>query len=249
MDMGCWIKRGALVLVLAAPQPIQAQIPSSFTNLQYLSPDISRDSLLTVMRKFSFALGVRCQYCHVGGDGISFEGVRFESDEDPDKRKARFMLRLVDNLNRQVLPLMPNRDDPPLRMECKSCHRGQAKPMLLTQELRQVLDLHGADSAGARYRELREASGMRGAFDFGQWEMNTLAEDLAREGRPRDAIAMYRLNAEHFPRSLSIHLAVAELHEELSDTTSAIEAYERVLELRPDLPQAQERLNALRGGR
>ena len=48
------------------------------------------------MREFSFALNVRCQYCHTGGDGISFEGVNFASDEKPAKVKARAMLRMVD---------------------------------------------------------------------------------------------------------------------------------------------------------
>jgi hypothetical protein len=46
------------------------------------------------MRHFSFALDVRCQYCHLGGDGVSFDGVVFESDDDPDKVKAKRKTRL-----------------------------------------------------------------------------------------------------------------------------------------------------------
>jgi hypothetical protein len=82
----------------------EAQIPERFTNLKVLPQNISRDSLVQIMRGISLSLNVRCQYCHVGGDGVSFAGVTFDKDDDPDKLKARFMLRMVDSLNRFVLP-------------------------------------------------------------------------------------------------------------------------------------------------
>ena len=137
-------------------RPSDAQIPDEFTNLRFLAEDISQDSLMKVMRGFSFALDVRCQYCHVGGDGVSFAGVDFASDDDSDKLKARFMLRMVENLNRTVLPQIPERDSPPVEVGCKTCHRSQPRPILLAHELRMVLDEHGADSAATRYRDLRE---------------------------------------------------------------------------------------------
>src|SRR5688572_29248204 len=89
----------ALVLA-AAPARAAGQIPEKFENLQYFPKDIARDSLVQTMRGFSFALGVRCQYCHAGGDGVSFQGVNFASDDKPTKRNARFMLRMVDSLNK-----------------------------------------------------------------------------------------------------------------------------------------------------
>ncbi len=234
-----------LFAILAVP--ITAQIPDEFQNLRILPTDISRDSLLGIMRDFSFALGVRCQYCHVGGDGISFEGVEFHNDDDPDKRKARFMLRLVANLNNQVLPLIPERDDPPRQIECKTCHRGLAKPVLLRNVLSSALDRHGADSAVATYRRLRESSGMAGVYDFGEWETNTLAEELAAQSRFRDAIAIYELNADFYPRSSAIAGSLARLYEQVADTAAAIRSYERVLELRPNNQRAVERLRVLRG--
>ena len=59
----------ALVLA-AAPARAAGQIPEKFENLQYFPKDIPRDSLVQTMRGFSFALGVRCHYCHAGGDGV-----------------------------------------------------------------------------------------------------------------------------------------------------------------------------------
>ena len=237
----------ASVLFAMFAAPTVAQIPDEFQNLRFLPTDISRDSLIGIMRGFSFALGVRCQYCHVGGDGISFEGVEFHKDDDPDKRKARFMLRLVANLNSQVLPLIPERDEPPMQIQCKTCHRGLAKPVLLTQVLSSVLDRHGADSATATYRRLRESSGMAGVYDFGEWETNTLAEDLEAQGRFPDAIAIYELNAEFYPRSTAIAGSLARLYEQVADTAAAIRSYQRILELRPNNQQAAQRLRALRG--
>src|SRR5690349_6867594 len=88
----------ALGALTAFTQPASAQIPEKFENLQYFPKDIPRDTLVNVMRGFSFALGVRCQFCHAGGDGVSFQGVNFASDDKVTKRNARFMLRMVDSL-------------------------------------------------------------------------------------------------------------------------------------------------------
>ena len=217
-------------------------------NLQFFSQDVTRDSIVEVMRGFSFALGVRCQYCHVGGDGISFQGVEFASDDDPDKRKARFMLRMVETLNNSMLPMMPDRDASAVEITCKSCHRGRSKPALLTQVLRQVLDDEGPEAAVARYRELREQSPTAGMFDFGEWEMNVLGERLRDEGRHRDAIAIFELNLEHFASSVSILFELGGLYEAVEDVEGAIGYYERVLELSPENGRAEARLTALRGG-
>lgn len=238
----------AFGLILVFPSLMEAQIPDEFTNLRMLPEDISPDDLLQVMRGFSLELGVRCQYCHVGGDGVSFEGVEFPSDDDPDKRKARFMYRMVNNLNSTVLPLIPERDEPPVKITCKTCHRGAPKPLLLSQELRIALDTDGADAAAALYRRLRENAGMSGRYDFGEWETNILAETLAREDRLHDAIEIYELNAEFYPESFSIFAGLGQLYEQVEDVEGAIRSYERALEIRPGNPGAEARLAELRGG-
>ena len=248
--MGRWMRWGAAVLagLTWSATGAGAQIPDEFTNLQVLPEDISRGELLDVMRGFSFATGLRCQGCHTGGDGQSFVGVDFADDGDPDKRKARYMLGMVREINGSLLADMPDRDDRPLEIGCKSCHRGQAKPLLLTQDLRIALDEGGAESMASRYRFLRENFATAGAFDFREWEMNTLAEGLAREGRPADAAAVYELNAEFHPESAAIQGSLGQLYEALGDTTRAVARYERLLELAPDNAGARARIEALRGG-
>ena len=234
-----------LALILCSATAAAAQIPDEFKNLQFHPEDTTKGELINVMRNFSFALGVRCQYCHVGGDGVSFEGVEFDKD-GPNKEKARFMLRMTENLNENILTGIPDRDQPALEIQCKTCHCGQSKPMLLIQEMRASLDSDGAEAAVARYRELRNDFERAGAFDFGEWEVNTLAEVLAEEGRPRDAIAIYELNAEFHADSSSIALSLGNFCEIVEDKDAAIRRYERALELRPNSERAQKRLEALR---
>ena len=227
------------------------QMPERAVNLQVLAEDLPQDSLIDIMRSFSFALGVRCQYCHVGGDGVSFEGVVFESDDDPDKVKARHMLRMVRELNEVTLSALPERGSPPVQVACSTCHRGRPRPVQLAQELRIALDDFGPDSAVARYERFRstEEIVLSGIFDFGEWEVNFLAERLTDEGRLRDAIAIYELNGRYYPGSVSIHSALGALHEEVGEVDAAIARWERVLELAPGNALAQARLDALRGGR
>ena len=118
--------------------------------------------------------------------------------------------------------------------------------MLLTQEMRLALDADGVEAGIDRYRKLREDSEHAGAFDFREWEVNTLAEDLRKEDRAQDAIAIYELNQEFFPESVSIAMALGSLYESVDDTAAAIKNYERVLAASSDHEGAQARLDALR---
>jgi tetratricopeptide (TPR) repeat protein len=222
-----------------------AQIPEKFENLKYFPKDIPRDTLIQVMRGFSFALGVRCQYCHAGGDGISFEGVEFKSDEKPAKRKARYMLAMADTINGRLLAALPDRSDPPVRVACVTCHRGLSKPATLASTLSTTIEKRGTDSAIAQYRRLRENTMTRGLFDFSEWSMNELARTLGERGKTAEAIAMLELNQEFYPQSPSIDMMIAELHRQRGEKDKAIARYRAVLQKEPNNPQAKRRLTEL----
>jgi len=232
-------------LTLGVAVPALAQVPDKFTNLKVLPADISRDSLVNIMRGFSLSLNVRCQYCHVGGDGVSFKDVDFAKDDDIHKQRARFMLRMVDSLNRSVLPKLPGLTGNALRIECKTCHRGAPRPLLLTQALEETRDTGGIEAAVARYRLLREKESMEGRYDFTEWEMNLWSERLAAAGRTTDAIAAYELNLEFFPKSTSIMSSLARLYEP-SDRARAISYWERALALNPNAAQIRRRVDSLK---
>ncbi len=233
---------------LAVPVASQMQIPEEFTNLHYYPQDISRDSLIQVMRGFSFALGVRCSYCHArveGEAGLEFD---FASDDDANKRKARWMLQLVDELNDEILPEMLDRDTPATTVQCVTCHHGLGKPQTLQMALWDAIEGEGVDAAVDLYGELREDYFGLGAYDFGEWEMNELARKLGAAGLDDAAIAMLLLNDGHHPDSPSIQYMLGELYEKTGDTDAAVARYERTLEILPDHGGAQARLEALRGG-
>ena len=92
--------------VMLGAVPASAQEPPK--NLQYFDADISPRRPDPAHAR-AFALDVRCQHCHAGGDGISFDGVVFESDEKLAKRKARYMLAMVDEINTSLLSGVPER--------------------------------------------------------------------------------------------------------------------------------------------
>lgn len=234
----------ALSLLLAQGPVTEAQIPSQFENLKYFAKDVPRDVLIQRMREFSFALGVRCQYCHSGGDGISFEGVNFGSDDKDAKVKARFMLRMVETLNATTLASVPGRRSPPVKMDCVHCHRGSPVPTTLATELTRVIEEEGAAGAVTRYRELREDM-VSGRFDFGEWEINELARTLRENGKTPAAIAMLELNAEYYPKSVAIDLSLGDLHRERGEREQAIARYRRVLEKDPRNVRARRALEEL----
>jgi len=234
-----------LVAGLVLADRAAAQIPEKFENLQFFPKDISRDALIQRMREFSFALGVRCQYCHEGGDGISFEGVVFKSDAKAAKKKAREMLRLTATLNDTLLPKIPERRTPPVQMDCVICHRGLPVPKTLATELSGIIAEKGIPAAVARYRELREKTQLLGLFSFDEWTMNELARSLAVAGNTDAAIAMLELNAEFNPKSAAIDFQLGELHRKRGERDRAIARYRAALEKEPGFKQAQVRLDEL----
>jgi tetratricopeptide (TPR) repeat protein len=234
-----------LVLLCGLPGALEAQLPAKFENLQYFPKDIPRDTLVNIMRGFSFALGVRCQYCHAGGDGVSFEGVDFKSDDKATKRKARYMLHMADTINDRLLAALPDRSTPPVRVACVTCHRGLSKPATLASTLTATIETKGTDSAVAQYRRLRQNAMTQGTFDFGEWSMNELARTLSERGKTAEAIAMLELNQEFYPQAAEIDFMIAELHLQRGEKDKAITRYRAVLEKQPNNARAKQRLSEL----
>jgi hypothetical protein len=244
----------AALIIGPAGERAAAQIPDKFENLKVLPKDITRDSLIQVMRGFALQLGVRCQFCHVtepipagstgsAGGGPS-ERTVFKADDKVEKRTARFMIRMVDSLNHAILPTLPDRQDPPVVVECATCHRGSPLPQTLDMVLRAVINRYGADSAVARYKALREDM-VLGRYDFGEWSINELARTLTATGKVSDAIAMLKMNQQYYPESADIDFALAENYMKLGDKDQAIQSYRAVLSKRPDDQRAKRRLTEL----
>jgi photosynthetic reaction center cytochrome c subunit len=109
---------------LQSPSLPQAAAPGmktadkAYMNLEVLG-GIPADQLLPAMRYMTFALGVRCEYCHVQDN--------FESDERLPKKRAREMMKMMFAIDNGSF-------GGHRAVTCYTCHRGAAKaadmPML-----------------------------------------------------------------------------------------------------------------------
>jgi tetratricopeptide (TPR) repeat protein len=191
------------LLLLAFVRPVAAQTwpPDSLTNLKVLPKDIKVRDLVTMMAGFTRALGVRCTYCHVGEESQPLEAYRFASDDKPAKRKARVMLQMVDDLNGRYLSTLEARHEPPVRVECVTCHRGTTEPRTLQDVLLLAYRTAGLDSTIATYRALRQKYYGRSSYDFGEVPLADVAGIIWDQGQPVDAVRLYALNVEMNPAS------------------------------------------------
>lgn len=82
-----------------------------YKNIQMLK-GVPAERLTPIMNHFKSALGVDCTYCHIEGQE--------ERDDKPMKKVAREMIQLTRDSNKQM--------GGGARVNCFTCHRGQAKP-------------------------------------------------------------------------------------------------------------------------
>ena len=120
---------GVFVLVILGATPLFAQFPpASFKNLQVLPTDAPAGVVIGTMKGFAINLGVRCQFCHVGKEGMPLEQFDFVSDEIAQKKTARVMMRLTADINKQLDAAVPRAAGAEARVTCITCHRGKSTP-------------------------------------------------------------------------------------------------------------------------
>lgn len=182
-------------------QPSPPEQPWQGKNLKVLPKDISHDALVDIMRGYTRALGVRCTYCHVGEEGKPLRAEDFPKDEKAPKEKARTMMRMVQEVNDKYLATLVQRADPPINVQCATCHRGVRQPRMLEDVLKQAYDTGGLDSTVARYRSLHDRYYGRAAYDFGEVPLTTVAAQVRGGGHAADATQLLALNVEMNPKS------------------------------------------------
>ncbi len=233
----------AMAILLAIPA--DAQTPDEFTNLQVLPEDIEKRALVDAMRGFAGALGVRCIHCHVGENENTLEDFDFASDDKETKRVARAMMRMTREINDTLMPKTGREN--PLTVGCATCHHGVEKPQGLREILAAELDEGGVEGVEARYLELHEKYHGKGAYNFGEFTVTSLAERVARDRRdPATALALLDLNAELHPESAYTHMMKGRIQARSGARDDAIRSFERALEIKPDDPWARGQLERLK---
>jgi tetratricopeptide (TPR) repeat protein len=237
----------AMLIVALAPSFALAQWPPErLKNVQVLPKDLAIRALVDTMAGFTRALGVRCAYCHVGGETTPFDFLDFSSDSMPAKVKAREMLRMVLAINRDHLPKLTDRRTPPIVVTCATCHRGVAQPRPLQQVLLTAYDAGGVDSTEAAYRALRQRYYGAAAYDFGEVPLADVASVLRVRGKLPDALRMHSLNIEFSPRSGFALRQAAGAQLAAGDTAAAVADLERALSLNANDSQARGLLDGIR---
>jgi len=239
----------AAVAVLLLPSALLAQggrfPPDSLRNIKVLPATMTPREVVNMMRGFAGALGVRCQFCHVGEEGQPLSQFNFASDDKPTKATARIMIQMVQAINSQHLSRVADRDTPTVTVTCVTCHRGVQIPRPLGDIIAAAVQGSGLDSAVRAYRALREHYYGRAAYDFGEFTLIAATDGLAQAGRFDDALGLLRLNMEFFPQSSQTQTGMGEVYRARGDTTAAIAAYRQALVLNPNDGGARQRLRQL----
>lgn len=240
---------GIALFILTFSLPANAQErwswPEKPENLQVLPSDWPGTRLRPVMTGFTRALGVRCSHCHVGEEGQPLSTYDFPSDDNPNKVRAREMLRLLGSVNDHLKNIEPSGDQR-VNMWCHTCHRGRPRPMTLGEELGEKYRKSGLDSALMHYADLKTEYYGRGAYDFGENALNEFGYEILGNDDIEGAIAVFALNTEAFPESGNVWDSLAEAYMESGNKESAIKYYEKSLELNPDNQNARDMLVELK---
>lgn len=102
--------------------------PATLENLKVLPKDTTAREVIARMRELTIGLGVRCQFCHVGREGLPLDQFDFVADTLPRKEVARGMMRLVATINERLQKESPA-PGTAATVTCYTCHRGAERPV------------------------------------------------------------------------------------------------------------------------
>ena len=219
--------------------------PEKPKNLQVLPSDWPGSRLSPVMRGFTRALGVRCSYCHVGEEGKSLTTYDFASDQNPNKDRAREMLRMLGSVNDHLRKIEPS-GDKRVNMWCHTCHRGRPRPMTLEEELGEQYRIKGVDAAISHYHDLKTNYAQKGAYDFSERSLNIFGYELLEKKDTASAIRVFSMNTRLFPKSANVWDSLAEGYMKAGDIKRAKQYYQRSLKIDPKNESAREHLKEIK---
>ena len=101
----------------------------------------------------------------------------------------------------------------------------------------------GIEGGVAQYRELKAKQAA--TYDFAEGELNRLGYQLLRTGKSKEAIEIFKLNVEAYPKSSNTYDSLAEAYVSSNDRELAIQNYKKSLELNPNNTNATEALKRL----
>ena len=98
-----------------------------YKNLKVLPKNTTKQQMDSVMKHFSVALGVKCNFCHVYNQ--EQKSMDFASDGNNHKAIARDMMKMTSKINDKYFDVKhAERLDADLEVTCYTCHNGKVHP-------------------------------------------------------------------------------------------------------------------------
>ena len=109
--------------------------------------------------------------------------------------------------------------------------------------LARTIRAQGVAAGVKQYHELKKAQGH--LYDFGEGELNRLGYELLGAGQVKEAVEIFKLNAEVFPQAFNTYDSLAEAYLAANERELAVKNYKRSLELNPRNTNASDALKRL----
>jgi hypothetical protein len=118
----------AAMVTVARPGEASPFKPPS--NLRVLPKDTTLATIIPMMKGFTQALGVRCQFCHsyTGSDPDALENFDFPGDAVPAKATTRKMMALLQMNDDFLKGIGTPAQAGSSKVSCYICHRGERVP-------------------------------------------------------------------------------------------------------------------------
>jgi tetratricopeptide (TPR) repeat protein len=110
--------------------------------------------------------------------------------------------------------------------------------------LSSTIERRGIDAAVRQYRALRAARPAN--YNFDEAELNSLGYRLLRTKRTAEAIRIFQLNAEAYPKSSNVYDSLGDAYHRVGNKPQAIVCYEKAIRLDPKNYDALAMLQKLR---
>jgi hypothetical protein len=113
----------------------------------------------------------------------------------------------------------------------------------LVPELGEMVVNRGVDAAIAQYRELKRSS--PNGYNFAEPALNQLGYMLLEKDRNADAIAIFKLNVEEYPKSANVYDSLGDAYAKHGQKQQAIDNYRKSIELDPKNQGSADKLKEL----
>lgn len=109
--------------------------------------------------------------------------------------------------------------------------------------LEKTITEKGIAAGVAQYRDLKAKQAA--TYDFAEPELNQLGYRLLRNGKPREAVEIFKLNVEAYPQGFNTYDSLAEAYMAVNERELALQNYKKSVELDPNNTNAVEVIKTL----